>query len=121
MKSIWELGVGSWEFDLCRLGDRRNRAIIIAVLPANVRADQTSNGVTWGMVRASLTRPYPVTWPVVTLLALVPWYIFIGACGMCRPGRALDLIHQAALHPGRRRRLRARVRCVRRVSQVIFP
>jgi membrane-associated phospholipid phosphatase len=32
----------------------------------------------WTMVAQSLTRPYQVTWPMVALVTLVPFYIFIG-------------------------------------------
>ena len=37
------------------------------------------------MVWASLRRPYPVTWPMVVLLAIVPFYIFIGVWAETRP------------------------------------
>ena len=32
---------------------------------------------TWRMVAEALTRPYPVRWPMVLLVALVPLYLFI--------------------------------------------
>jgi membrane-associated phospholipid phosphatase len=79
------------------LGARRNHAIIVAVIPAGLRAGQHSNGLTWRMLRASLTRPYPVTWPTVTLLALVPWYIFIGAWAEGRPTHVLALAADRAI------------------------
>ena len=47
--------------------------------------------VRWQMVWASLTRPYPVTWPMVALLALVPFYIFIGAWAEGRPAHVPSL------------------------------
>ncbi len=40
------------------------------------------------MVAASLTRPYPVTLPMVVLVSLVPFYIFIAEL---MPGRALHV------------------------------
>src|SRR5207247_2452538 len=44
--------------------------------------------VTWTMVVQSLTRPYPVSIPMVLLISLVPFYIFIGAL---MPGRTLHV------------------------------
>ena len=42
--------------------------------------------VRWGMVVETLTRPYRVTLPMVVLVSLVPFYIFIA---QLMPGRAL--------------------------------
>ncbi len=39
----------------------------------------------WRTVVESLSRPYPVTWPMVALIVLVPCYIFIGAWAAERP------------------------------------
>jgi membrane-associated phospholipid phosphatase len=48
----------------------------------------------WGLVRQSLSRPYPVTFSMVALVSLVPLYIFIGEMMPERtlhaPGLALD-------------------------------
>lgn len=46
----------------------------------------TSEGIriTWGTVRQSLTRPYPVTIPMVLLVSLVPFYLLIA--GRARGG-----------------------------------
>lgn len=44
--------------------------------------------VTWSMVAESLTRPYPVSIPMIVLLALVPLYIFIPGV---IPGRTLHV------------------------------
>jgi membrane-associated phospholipid phosphatase len=42
----------------------------------------------WSMVAQSLTRPYPVTVPMVVLVMLVPFYIFIGEL---MPGRTMHV------------------------------
>ena len=50
--------------------------------------------VTWRLVRASITRPYPVTWPMIALISLVPLYIVIAAYAdngvVHRPALPLD-------------------------------
>lgn len=50
----------------------------------------------WGMVLESLTRPYPVSLPMIFLLALVPLYIFIPGMvlgrTLHRPELALDRV-----------------------------
>src|SRR4051812_744847 len=48
--------------------------------------DSETDQVTWRMAAQSLTSPYPVTAPMVLLMVLVPFYIFIAAT---MPGRAL--------------------------------
>lgn len=45
--------------------------------PSNTGSDDSR--VTWGTVRRALTRPYPVTMPMVLLVALVPFYLAIAA------------------------------------------
>jgi membrane-associated phospholipid phosphatase len=47
-----------------------------------------SNQVTWASAVRSLKQPYPVTVPMVALLVLVPFYIFIGEM---MPGRAVHV------------------------------
>lgn len=42
--------------------------------------------IRWSLVVESLTRPYPVTIPMVTLVVLVPFYIFLA---QLMPGRTL--------------------------------
>ena len=39
----------------------------------------TSDGIhiTWGAVGQALTRPYPVTGPMILLVSLVPFYLVI--------------------------------------------
>jgi membrane-associated phospholipid phosphatase len=54
------------------------------VISEGVHAVRAAKVTGWQMVRASLTRPYPVTWPMVALLGLVPWYIFIGVWAEAR-------------------------------------
>jgi membrane-associated phospholipid phosphatase len=44
--------------------------------------------IRWRMVAESLTRPYRVTFPMVALVMLVPFYIFIGEM---MPGRTLHI------------------------------
>jgi membrane-associated phospholipid phosphatase len=44
--------------------------------------------VSWSLVVESLTRPYPVRFPMVVLLSLVPFYIFIAELV---PGRTLHV------------------------------
>lgn len=51
----------------------------------NVSAEMPT---TWSMVAHSLTRPYPVSIPMVVLVSLVPLYIFIAEL---MPGRALHV------------------------------
>src|SRR3954451_10362253 len=53
--------------------------------------------IRWSMVAQSLTRPYPVTIPMVLLVSLVPFYIFIGQMMRGRtelhvPALALDRV-----------------------------
>lgn len=48
----------------------------------------TTSPITWRTVVHSLTRPYPVTIPMVALVLLVPLYIFIA---QLMPGRALHV------------------------------
>jgi len=51
-------------------------------------------GITWEMVRQSMTRPYPVTIPMVLLVSLVPFYLVIAgrapAGNVHAPALALD-------------------------------
>jgi membrane-associated phospholipid phosphatase len=60
-----------------------------------LRAASPANGVPRQMVWASLTRPYPVTWPMIALLMLVPLYIFIGAWAEGRPAHVPALAADA--------------------------
>ncbi|MEO8189539.1 MAG: hypothetical protein ABI682_04290 [Acidobacteriota bacterium] len=50
--------------------------------------DSRTSAITWRTVVHSLTRPYPVTIPMVALVLLVPLYIFLA---QLMPGRTLHL------------------------------
>jgi membrane-associated phospholipid phosphatase len=41
--------------------------------------------VIWQTIAAAFGRPYPVTWPMITLMAIVPLYVFIGVWAAGRP------------------------------------
>jgi membrane-associated phospholipid phosphatase len=60
-----------------------------------------SSGVTWRAITQSLTRPYPVTLPMVALVLLVPLYIFIAELMPGRPmhAPALALDRSLPLRP----------------------
>jgi membrane-associated phospholipid phosphatase len=80
----------------------QNRANIVAVIPGGARSFQPSSETTvWRLLRASLARPYPVTWPMIALIAIVPWYIFIGAWAEGRPAHvpALAVDARVPLEP----------------------
>jgi len=62
-----------------------NHAIIVAVIGEGTSAVRERNVVVWRTVAQSMSRPYPVTWPMIALIALVPCYILIGAWAAERP------------------------------------
>lgn len=70
----------SWIDALATSVGRRATDGPVAV-PLRIQASVTSTArqirVTWNAVAQALTRPYPVTIPMVTLMLLVPCYIFI--------------------------------------------
>lgn len=55
--------------------------------------------VTWNMIRKALTRPYPVTLPMVLLVALVPFYLVIAGRVGAVHTPALSLDHLLPLAP----------------------
>jgi len=60
-------------------GTRGNHAIIVAVLGDAVSRVRQPAPAMWRTAGEAFARPYPITWPMIVLIALVPCYIFIGA------------------------------------------
>lgn len=60
---------------------------IIGVTDSPMRASEAMPSK-WSMVTRTLTRPYPVSMPMVLLVLIVPFYIFIGEF---MPGRTLHV------------------------------